>query len=186
MTDTIGDEKILDELKQWRKRIILALYRHGELGAGEVRSITGTPRGSKEHHYETLQDWGLMEQVGTQQKRGGEPERLFALTDRGTQFVEEYLVDADEAPDMYAVKIDRTEDKVDELRGTVADLERTVEQQANEIETLRQERDDALDELREDREQALDEFIDKLENKLNGEYRALLKEDILDEIDEAQ
>lgn len=136
MADPIDDEKILDDLKQWRKRIILALYRHGELGAGEVRSITGTPRGSKEHHYETLQQWGLMEQVGTQQQRGGEPERVFALTDRGTQFVEEHLVDADEAPDMYAVKIERTEDKVDELRGTVADLERTVEQQADEIERL--------------------------------------------------
>lgn len=35
-----------------------------ELGAGELRSTTGTPRGLKEHHYSTLQEWGLMEKVG--------------------------------------------------------------------------------------------------------------------------
>ena len=113
-----------------------------------------------------------MELVGEQREHGGKPERVFALTDYGTQFVEDYLVDADEAPDAYAMKIDRTEEKVDELRGTVADLERTVEQQADEIE-----------ELREDREQAFEDFIDNLEEKLNGEYRALLKEDILDELE---
>lgn len=175
MADSIDDEKILENLKQWRKRIILALYRHGELGAGELRSITGTPRGSKEHHYETLQEWGLMERVGEQQERGGNPERVFALTDDGTAFVEEHLVDTDEAPDMYAVKIDRTEEKVNELRGTVAELERTVEQQADKIEQLREERDDALDELREN-----------LEDALNGEYREMLKEDIADELDREQ
>lgn len=38
------------------------------------------------------------------------------------------------------------------------------------IETLREEREAAIDELRED-----------LENALNGQYRELLKEDILDE-----
>ena len=51
------------------------------------------------------------------------------------------------------------------------ELERTVEQQADEIESLREERDEAIDELRKDLEDALD-----------GEYRTLLKEDILDEL----
>ena len=91
--------------------------------------------------------------------------------DDGTAFVEDYLVDTDEAPDAYAMRINRTEDKVDELRGTVEDLEQTVEQQADEIETLREERENALDELRED-----------LEDALNGQYRELLKEDIVAEL----
>lgn len=77
----------------------------------------------------------------------------------------------DEAPDAYAMRINRTEDKVDELRGTVEDLEQTVEQQADEIEALRKERENALDELRED-----------LEEALNGEYRTMLKEDIVAEL----
>ena len=171
MSPPTDDEQILDKLKERRKNIILALYRHGRLGAGKLRSITGTPRGSKEHHYELLQEWGLMELVGHQQDRGGNPERLFALTDAGEQFVEDYLVNTDEAPDAYAVKIDRAEDKVDELRGTVEDLERTVEKQGDEIEQLRKDREDAFD-----------TFLDRLEEKLNGEYREMLREDIVNEL----
>lgn len=91
---------------------------------------------------------------------------------RRLQFVEDHLVDTDEASDAYAMTIDRALNEIAELRGTVEDLEQTVEKQADEIE-----------QLREDREQALDELIDNLEEKLNGEYRALLKEDILDELD---
>lgn len=117
-------------------------------------------------------EWGLMEQVDSQQKRGGNPERLFALTERGTDFIEEYLVDTDEAPDAYAVKIDRALDETEQLRGRINDLERTVERQADEIEQLREERDAALDELRGD-----------LEDALNGEYRALLKKEIINELD---
>lgn len=167
MSPPTDDEQILNELKERRKNIILALYRHGRLGAGKLRSITGTPRGSKEHHYETLQRWGLMERIGEQQERGGNPERVFALTDDGTAFVEKYLVDTDEAPDAYAVKIKRTEDKVDELRGTIEDLERTVEQQADEIEQLRKDREDAFDTC-----------LDRLENKLNGEYKTMIEQSI--------
>lgn len=96
---------------------------------------------------------------------------MSSLTDHRTQFIEEYFVDTNEAPDAYAVKIDRALDEIGQLRGTVEELEATVDQQASEIETLQ-----------EDREQALDDFIDNLEAKLNGEYRALLKEDILDEL----
>ena len=146
-----------------------------DLGAGKLRSISGIPAGSKEHHFETLQKWGLMELVGRENHGGGNPARVFELTDHGTEIVEEYLLDGDEAPDAYAAKIDRALDETGELRGRVEELERTVEQQADEIEALREERDEALDELRGD-----------LEDALNGKYRTLLKEDSLDELDREQ
>lgn len=174
MTPTIDDEKILEELKEHRRNIIFSLYRHGRVGAGRLWRINGVPRGSKELHYEKLQEWGLIEKVGTQENKGGNPERVFALTDDGTQFVENYLVDTDEAPDAYAVKIDRALDEIGQLRGTVDQLETTVDQQADVIEKLRDEREEELDKL----ETGL---IRTLQGD-KGNWRADLRDEIIDEL----
>ena len=42
---------------------------------------------------------------------------------------------------------------------------------------------DEIEQLRKDREDAFDDFLDRFEEKLNGEYREMLKEDIVDELD---
>lgn len=158
MTGPITDEKILQEMKEHRRNIILSLYRHGEVGAGDLWKINGVPRGSKEHHYSTLQEWGLIEQVGTQQNKGGNPERLFALTDDGTEFAEEYLVDTDAAPDAYALKIDRALDETEELRGL-------VEKQARTIDDLRSENERLEDEV-EDLNERFETFMDRVESEI--------------------
>lgn len=156
-------DEMYAKLKRNRERILLVLYRFGDLRSREIRDRTDLSKGSKNHHYEVLQDWGLIEVVGKNGDSGGWAERIFGLTAEGETFVEDYLADTDdEQPDSYVLRVERLEDEVDELRTENERLEETIEQQHREIETLEEELRDETEEIRE---------------KLEGEYwRAIVDE----------
>lgn len=158
-------DEMAAELSRKQERILLLMFRHGELRSREVGELTNYSRGSKNHQLGVLEDRGLIEVVRWDEDAGRDGERIFGLTDAGQELVETHLTERGERPDEYVLRVERLEDEVDELRTKNERLE-------DEVETLR-----------EDREQALEEFIENLEEKLNGEYRALLKEDILGELE---
>lgn len=154
MAEAIDADEILEKLGRKRERILLAIYRHGELRSREIREQTDLPRGSKNHHYDTLQGWELIEIVDYDEKSGGYPERVFDLTDKGRKFVEDYLTEGRERPDSYEMRIERLEDDVDDLQ------------------TQNDRLEDEVAELRED--------LDALESKHLGLIDALEETDLFD------
>lgn len=160
-------DEIDENLGRNRERILLAMFRHGDLKSREIRNQTGLSRGAKDYHINVLEEWGLAEEVDRVEDAGGPfPERVFGLTDEGREFTDDYLTEEGARPNSYEMRVQRLEDEVDDLK------------------TANERLEDEIEQLREDREQALDDLISNLEDKLNGEYRALLKEDILDELED--
>lgn len=132
------------------------LYRHGEVRAGDLNSQIGIPEGSRDYHYRIVQARGLVDEIRRERApTGGKPERVFALTDGGREFTETWLVDTDEErPDGYAMRLEQAEEDIQDLRETNSRLEHTIENQAEEIERLRN------DKLDEERFEEFAEFVD--------------------------
>lgn len=145
-------DEMYSKLKRNRERILILLYRHGDLRSRDLRNQVGLSRGSKNHHVSVLEEWGLITITGkNDETSGAHPERVFGLTDDGEVFVEEYLTKADdERPDSYEMRLERAEDEI-------TDLESTVEQQRREIEELRESK---LDESR----------FEELKDRLSSQY----------------
>lgn len=152
MVDT---DELAVELSRKQERILLLMFRHGELKSREVGELTNFSRGSKNHQLGVLLDRELIEVVGWDEDAGRDGERIFGLTDVGEELVEAHLTERGERPDEYVLRVERLEDEVDELRTENERLE-------DEIERLRGELHDETGDIRE---------------KLEGEYwRAILDE----------
>ena len=144
-------DKLAVELSKKQERILLLMFRHGELRSREVGELTNYSRGSKNHQLGVLEDRELIEVVRWDEDAGRDGERIFALTDVGRELVEAHLTERGERPDEYLLRVERLEDEVDELRTKNErledEIERTVDQQADEIERLNQRVDKAREYL---------------------------------------
>ena len=155
-------DEMCAKLKRNRERILLAMFRHGDLKSREIREQTGLSRGSKNHHFNVLQEWGLIEEVDRDESSGGPyPERVFGLTDEGREFTDEYLTEQGERPDSYELRVQRLEDEVD-------DLKTANERLQDEVERLQEEKADR----------------EKISEQLQGKYWESLKNEIARQIGE--
>lgn len=161
-------DEMYAKLKRNRERILLSMFRHGDLKSREIREQTGLSRGSKNHHFNVLQEWGLIEEVGRDNTTGGHPERVFGLTDEGREFTDEYLTDERERPDSYELRVQRLEDEIDDLKTANERLE-------DEVEALREEKADR-DET--------EERLDKIREDLQGTYWSAIVDEIEHQIRE--
>ena len=156
---------IYDSLGGTRRCMVMLIYREGEARTSELRRECDIPRGSKEHHFGLLRrsddegegdGWGLIKVVGkVESDAGGFPERVWQLTDRGEEFVEEWLVNDGDRPENHEARIERLENKVERL-----------EEQLNE----KAEADEIA---------RIDERISTFREQMNGKYW----EKVIDEIE---
>ncbi|WP_101297078.1 hypothetical protein [Halegenticoccus soli] len=119
---TSQDEPSFDEvakrLGQHRRRVLEVFTnteaRDAQLDTSLLRKQGEVPTGSIRHHLETLEDWGLLRDTGERSfnPTGGSRARVWALTDRGREFIDTHL--------------DR-QDQTD-IPGEIDDLTRRVEE----------------------------------------------------------
>lgn len=115
--------------------IIKELHSEGPLLTSELRENIGKDRlkeGSKGHHPNKLEQWGLIEVV---EREGPHDERRFDLTSFGISYYENVL--AGSVSDVFA-----DVDSDPELEDRVTELEMTVRAQAEELERLSEEKVD--------------------------------------------
>lgn len=130
-------QELLDKLGRKRERILLLLYREGEVKTSDIRDECEIPRGSKEYHFGILEeDHELIERVGTVPGGGGIPERVWSLTDAGAEFVEEWLAEDSDRPEDHELRLERLENKVDrqdrEIDGVRDDVADEIREKVNE------------------------------------------------------
>ncbi|WP_164974698.1 MarR family transcriptional regulator [Halegenticoccus tardaugens] len=135
-TDEPGFTELVDRLGQHRYDLLMALSRAGgnRSNTAELREATDVPSGSVTHHLETLVEWGLVEETGDRayHGRGGSKAKVWALTDRGEDFVT-HLRETDTDGTPYSplasrdAEIAELQRRVDGLERKNAELEETVE-----------------------------------------------------------
>lgn len=136
-----------------QEAILDNLYDEGTRLVSELREDIGKDRfkeGSRGHHPDKLEQWGLIKVVD---REGPHDERRYGLTPLGDEYVKRErgeIVSPSEG----------LEDRIDEL-------ERTVQQQADEIECLSEEKVDVG-------------RFEALTNQLDNEYKEHLIETIID------
>ncbi|ELY41163.1 hypothetical protein [Halalkalicoccus jeotgali] len=144
-------DELAVELSRKQERILLLMFRHGELKSREVGELTQFSRGSKNHQLGVLLDRELIEIIGWDEDAGRDGERILGLTDTGRDLVEQHLTEKGERPDEYRLRVERLEDDVDEL-------ETENEQLKDELESLRQDHEELYEKHR--------GLVDTLENEL--------------------
>ena len=148
------DQPALDEidakLREPKTDILLILHREGALAMRKLRKKAGFPSGSRGHHPDKLEEWGLIEVIARDADNNNE--RTYDLTDRGHEFVNDHLLDGvGEVPE-------HIENTLEQQRAKIEQLEEQVEANESNIRTLRE----ATKETR----QRLENFITAVKNDL--------------------
>lgn len=111
-------EEINHRLGEPREKLLQAFASHDEdeIDTSTLRRKSGVQYGGIIHHLETLVQWALIQELDTRRymAHGGSDARQWTLTERGAEFIEEYL--DQRVPDV----------TTDELAERVVDLEEEV------------------------------------------------------------
>lgn len=116
-------EEMVDRLGDQRRDILGALQQSDEsrLNTSDLRMGADVPSGSMTHHMETLQRWGLVEEVGRVHVGRGSRAIVWGLTQDGEEFIEEGGLDSGRRV-ARADDVQRLNQRVDELENDVRDL----------------------------------------------------------------
>lgn len=116
-------EEMVDRLGDQRRDILGALKQSDEsqLNTSDLRMGADVPSGSMTHHMETLQRWGLVEEVGRVHVGRGSRAIVWGLTQDGEEFIEEGGLDSGRRV-ARADDVQRLNQRVDELENDVRDL----------------------------------------------------------------
>lgn len=123
-------ESIEERLNQGsgHRRNILGAFKAAterELNTSVLRQRADVPSGSMNHHLETLERWGVIEDTEERQypQGGGRPARVWRLTEMGEEFIEK--TDDGLQPPQTA----ETAERVTALENRVKELEDQLEEQ---------------------------------------------------------
>ncbi|WP_077152455.1 helix-turn-helix domain-containing protein [Halorubrum tropicale] len=143
--DTSTDEtpvlgQIEEEISETRADLLAVLGRAADAGdgglpTGALRREAGVPSGSIGYHMDALEAWGLVDVVGREQEGGGDPSKVWALTDRGREFLDRPA--AHRLPTREEVRA--LHDRVDALEDELAELKTAYNQMADIVEDLAEE-----------------------------------------------
>ncbi|WP_227380885.1 transcriptional regulator [Haladaptatus halobius] len=91
--DALTFEEMAENLGDRRRALLRVLQQSdgSTLNTSRLRERAGVPTGSIGHHLELLERWGLIEESGREYAGRGSRARVWAFTDDGETFVEEYL-----------------------------------------------------------------------------------------------
>ena len=122
-------DEVDDQMTDDRAAVLAALARTeddgdgGGLPTGQLREATAIPSGSMRYHMGKLERWDLVEVVGKEREGGGgSPSKVYALTERGREYLSRS-----------GVGTFASAEEVAELRGRVGELEAEVETRQQEI-----------------------------------------------------
>jgi len=133
-------ERIEDQISTTRADLLAVLGRAADAGddglpTGALRREAGVPSGSISYHMDALEEWGLVDVVGREQEGGGDPSKVWALTDRGQGFLDRPA--AHRLPTREEVQA--LHDHVDALEDELAELKTAYNQMADIVEDLARE-----------------------------------------------
>ena len=132
-------EEIASDMGEHRRSILSLLDGGGDdesptrMNSQEIRQATGVSPGSIRHHLRRLSDeWGLIEEVNREHTPGGgSPAKVYALTERGHQYVGSEPIGQTHRP-LSPEEIVKLQERVDALESEVEHL-RGVESDLNEL-----------------------------------------------------
>lgn len=124
-------EEMVDRLGDQRRDILSVLKRSDEsrLNTSDLRMGADVPSGSMTHHMETLQRWGLVEEVDRVHVGRGSRAIVWSLTDTGEEFIEDGGLDAGR-------RVARADD-IEELREVQAAHSQRIDEVEADIKTIR-------------------------------------------------
>lgn len=110
--------EIKTELHDPKTDILLLLHREGALKMRKIRKNTDLKEGSRGHHPDKLEEWGLTEVIARDETHNGE--RTYALTDRGREFVNDYLLSGTgEVPEHVENTLEHHDAQIEKLKEQV-------------------------------------------------------------------
>ncbi|WP_227380014.1 hypothetical protein [Haladaptatus halobius] len=113
-----------DQMSADRAALLAAVARATEddrdgIPTGQLREAVGVPSGSMPYHMDALMEWELVEVVGNQKEGGGSPSKVFALTERGADYLDNSTIK--QFPS--AEDVAELEQRVDELTTQLTELQ---------------------------------------------------------------
>jgi DNA-binding PadR family transcriptional regulator len=124
-------DALIDELRGNRAELLLAINDNYPAETPK-RELTDTVN-SVNYHLDILEDWGLIEVVAHEQQGDRIPARVFSLTDRGREAVEDLLAQTDARPIPSAV-----EQHIESLRSDVEDAKAEAQAAQDRVEELKE------------------------------------------------
>jgi predicted ArsR family transcriptional regulator len=107
----------------------------GGLPTGELRREADIPTGSMSYHMDALEEWALVDVVGREQEGGGDPSKVWALTERGREFLERPATHRLPTRE----EVEALHDRVDALEEQLSELKTAYNQMADVVEDLAEE-----------------------------------------------
>jgi len=122
---------LIDELRGNRAELLLAINDNYPAETPK-RELTDTVN-SVNYHLDILTEWGLVEVVAHEQQGDRIPARVFSLTDRGREAVEDLLARTDARPIPSAV-----EQHIESLRSDIEDAKAEAQAAQDRVEELKE------------------------------------------------
>lgn len=117
-------EAVARQMGDNREAILSSLWHREassrpQLNTAEIRRRADLPAGSMDHYLTHLEELGLVSLVGRENEGGGNPARVWELTDRGEEYME---VDPRgvSRDDVHPARVRRLEHRIEELEEEVA------------------------------------------------------------------
>lgn len=133
-------EEIKAELHDPKTDILLVLHREDALKMRKIRKKTDLKAGSRGYHPDKLEEWGLIEVIDRDETYNNE--RTYDLTDRGREFVNDYLLSGTgEVPEHventlehHEAKIEKLQEQIDTHDTKIGKLRDRVEERSERLE----------------------------------------------------
>lgn len=122
---------LIDELRGNRAELLLAI--NDNYPAETPKSELTDTVNSVNYHLDILEDWSLIEVVAHEQQGDRIPARVFSLTDRGREAVEDLLARTDARPIPSAV-----EQHIEDLRREIEDVRAEAEASQERVDQLKE------------------------------------------------
>lgn len=128
MDEQVADSHIrsFDEIEyrlgEQREQLLQAFDKRGrtEIDTSTLRRDSGVPTGSVRHHLEKLVEWGLVIEEDSRRyiSSGGSHARVWSLTERGEEFVDECIDQHIPEADLEALqqRVVKLESEIEEMR----------------------------------------------------------------------
>ncbi|WP_227357327.1 hypothetical protein [Haladaptatus salinisoli] len=122
---------LIDELRGNRAELLLAINDNYPAETPK-RELTDTVN-SVNYHLDILEEWGLIEVVAHEEQGDRIPARVFSLTDRGREAVEDLLARTDARPIPSAV-----EQHIEDLRREIEDVRAEAQAAQERVDQLKE------------------------------------------------
>lgn len=134
-----GEATVSNLTVEGQRRAIISVFAtqsDARLNTRQIHEAAGIPPGSMSYHLDILEsDQGLLEEVDREMDGQGSPAKVFALTDRGQEFID---TAADEVADSFVSPLDiagleSIEEDVESFRERLSHIEQENENRRQEI-----------------------------------------------------